>query len=126
MNKEEINLLNYQQIGTVLFITSLFISLFLTYNDMLELTNNNKILSNKNYYNLSVFNRVFVVAISLIFLYTNYRNREISKREGKNLNANNLQVAASELNIIAAIIVLYVVITSGDYSVVTTTGNPNL
>ena len=126
MNNEEIKILNYQQVGTILFIGSLLISFFLTCCDKTELTSNKKVLSNDNYYKLSVFNRGFVVAISLLFLYANYKDRQISKNQGKNLKPNNLQIAASELNIIASAIVLYVVITSGNYSVVTTTGNPNL
>lgn len=126
MNNEEIKILNYQQVGTILFIGSLLISFFLTCCDKTELTSNKKVLSNDNYYKLSVFNRGFVVAISLLFLYANYKDRQISKNQGKNLGPNNLQIAASELNIIASAIVLYVVITSGNYSVVTTTGNPNL
>ena len=126
MNKEEIKILEYQQIATILFIGSLLISFFLTCADKVELTSNKKILSDSNYYKLSVFYRSLVVILSLVFFYTNYREKVITQEQGEDITPNNLQIAASELSILAALIVLYVVVTSGNYSVITTTGNPNL
>ena len=44
----------------------------------------------------------------------------------KNIEAFKLQIAASELSVIAALIVTYVVITSGNYSIITSIENPTL
>lgn len=126
MNKEEIKLLDIQLIATLFFIGSLMLSYFLTYNDKFELIYNKRLISEAKNYKLSVFNRTLVVIISLVFLYTNYKDKQIAKNKNEATKSLNLQIAASELNIIAALIVLYVVISSGEYSITTTVGNPNL
>ena len=46
---------------------------------------------------------------AIIFLYINYRLYKISKKEGEDLLVYNLQIIASILSVIAAIIVFYVV-----------------
>lgn len=113
-------LTNYQLIATFLYIISLFLSIILTYNDK------SKILDDKKARFLSIFNRVFVVSLTLTFLYINYKGKELAKENSQNLSAFNLQIMASELSVLASLIVLYVVISSSDYSLVAGAENPNL
>ena len=126
MNDKEINITNIQIIATYFFIFSLIISLLLTYNDKFKTLNKKTIFSDKQTYNISVFNRILIVGLSLTFLYTNSKNREIARDKGENVNPFNLQIMASELSLLAAIIVTYVVITSGQYSIISSVENPNL
>lgn len=126
MDNEEIKILDIQLIATIIFIGSLALSFYLTYSDKIEIMYDKPLISNEKYYKLSVFNRFLVLILSLVFLYTNYQDKIIAKEKNESLEPSNLQIIASELSILAAIIVLYVVITSGNYSIITTTGNPNL
>ena len=126
MKKDEINIINIQLIATYLFIFSLFISLIITYNDRYKTINGKGFLSDNLNYKIAVLNRILILAISFAFLYVNSKNKEISKRKGNNTKAFDLQIMASELSILAALIVTYVVITSGEYSIITSSENPGL
>ncbi len=124
MNNKEKKLLEQQMITTIIYLFTLFISLSLTYNDILN-------LDNKHIYNdelaekIGITNRTIVLVLTLSYLYINYQNREIAKSKKKNLKFSNLQLTASSLSTIGAIIVLYVVISSGKYTIISA-GNPNL
>ncbi len=123
----EIKLLDIQIIGTIIYILSLFISYLLTYNDKYEAVNGKPWLNKKFSRNISVGNRVIVLILTIIFLYVNYKNFNLAKqKKSENLSAFRLQITASELSAVAAIIVLYTVLTSGEYSIVAGAENPNL
>lgn len=126
MNNNNIKSLNIQIIATYLYIVSLCISLLLTYNEKFNLQNKKKIFNEDTSYRLSVFNRLFVVGLVLTFLYVNYKDLETAKKGKKDLTPFSLQLTASELSLLSAVIVLYVVITSGQYSIVSGIENPNL
>jgi len=121
MNKKE--LLELQMITTIFYIASLLISLILTYNDYLNLENK-QIFSEKLEEKIGIYNRAFVVILTLSYLYINYQNR-VNCKDYNDLKYKDLQVFASTLSTIAALIVLYVVINSGRYTI-TSAGNPNL
>ena len=92
-----------------------------------EILNNKPFLDKKMSQNISVFDRVVVVVLTLTFLYINYKNIEIAKiKNKKDLTPFKLQITASELSTVAAIIVLYTVLTSGEYSVIAGAEIPSL
>ena len=121
MNKKE--LLELQTITTIFYIISLFISLILTYNEFLNLENK-QIFSENLEEKIGIYNRIFVVILTLSYLYINYQNKK-NCNSIKDLKYKDLQVFASVLSTTAALIVLYVVINSGRYTI-TSAGNPNL
>ena len=127
-NNEEIKLLDIQIITTLIYIGSLVLSIYLTYNDKLNLMNQKTIFTKKQNINYSIFNRFLVVILTSIYLYISYENNKIAKKNNRNIKATKLQLNASELSLISTIIVLYVVIsTSGEeYSIISGSGNPNL
>ena len=121
MNKKE--LLELQMITTIFYIASLLISLILTYNDFLNLENK-QIFSEELEEKIGIYNRTFVVLLTLSYLYINYQNK-VTCKDYNDLKYKDLQVFASILSTIAALIVLYVIINSGRYTI-TSAGNPNL
>lgn len=123
---EEVKIINIQLIATYLYIASLIISLFLTYNDKNKTLNKKELFSKKKENQLSIFNRILVVGLSLTFLYISYKNRNIAISKNESVNPFNLQLIASEIATLSAIIVLYVVITSGEYSIIASLENPNI
>lgn len=124
MNNKEKKLLEQQMITTIIYLLTLFISLSLTYNDILNL-DDKYIYNDELAEKIGITNRTIVLVLTLSYLYINYQNREIVKSKKKDLKFSNLQLTASSLSTIAAIIVLYVVISSGKYTVISA-GNPNL
>ena len=126
--KKEADLLDLQIIATIVYIGSLIISIYLTYNDKLNVLNLDKIFTDKQNRNLSVFNRFLVVVLTLIFLYSSYETRNLAKIKGEKLENFNLQVIASEISLLSTLIVLYVVIKSQgeQYSIISGISNPNL
>lgn len=126
--KKEVELLDLQLLTTVIYIGSLILSSFLTYNDRQALLKETTIFSDKQARNYSLFNRFFVLVLTLSYLYISYENRKIAKQKGEKLDSFNLQVIASELSTLATIIVLYVVIQSSgeSYSIISGIENPSL
>ena len=60
-------------------------------------------------YNITLFNRILILSISIIFLFVNYTLYKISKEQGEKLKPYQLQLLASTLVIIPGAIALYVV-----------------
>lgn len=110
MNKtKEINAINIQLIALLLTLFSAIVSILITYNQKLNLEEKETIFTAKEQYNITLFNRILILSLALIFLYVNYTLYKISKDENENLKSYKLQIVASILVIISEIIVLYVV-----------------
>lgn len=107
--QEEINLLNTQLITSLIVIITVILSLVLTYNQKLDIQNKKTIFTKKQTHNISYINRLTILITTSIFLFINYKLYLISKKEGEDLLVYRLQITASILSIIAAIIVFYVV-----------------
>lgn len=126
--QKEANLLDIQIITTIIYIGSLILSIYITYNDKVTIENGKGFLSKKQNQNFSIFNRTLVVVLTLIYLYVSYENQKIIAKKEGDTNAASLQVLASEISLVSTLIVLYVVLkTSGEeYSIISGAGNPNL
>lgn len=117
-NQEEIKTVELQ-LGTLFFsLLSVIISILLTYNQKLEIKNQDTLFNTKDTFRLTKFNRRLIVVVSIIFLYVNYKLYEISKKEGEDLKPYQLQILASLITIISALITLYVVSLSNKEEVV--------
>ena len=107
--EEEINLLNIQLITSLIVIITVAISLILTYNQKLDIENKKTIFTKKQTHNVSYINRLIILITAISFLIINYKLYQISKKEGEDLKVYYLQIIASILTTIAALIVFYVV-----------------
>lgn len=107
--KKEINLLNIQLITSLTVIITIIISILLTYNQKLDIQNKKTIFTKKQTHNISYINRLTILITTTIFLIINYKLYQISKKEGEDLLVYYLQITASILSTIAALIVFYVV-----------------
>lgn len=108
-DKEEIKIIDIQLIAILFTIVSSIISLFLTINQKLELKNLKTLFTTKQTFKITKFNRTLILILGLIFLYVNYRLYQISKEQKEDLKPYELQISASILTVIAALIALYVV-----------------
>lgn len=109
MKQDEIRQINIQMIFSAISIISVVISIILSQNEKCYLQKKQPIFKPRQALNLSKFNRILILIIALVFLVVNYRLREISKEENEDLKSYNLQIIASYLVVISAIITLYVV-----------------
>ena len=108
-NEKEIKVVNIQFYALIVTLITSLISIIITYNQKRELKGKEAIFSGKEIYNLTVFNRITILIISIIFLYVNYTLYQISKEQNEDLKPYKLQLIASILVIISGIIALYVV-----------------
>ncbi len=107
--QEEIKLLNIQLITSIIVIITIILSILLTYNQKKDIQNKTTIFTKKQTHNISYINRLTIFITAIIFLIINYKLYKISKKEGEDLLVYYLQITASILSTIAALIVFYVV-----------------
>ena len=107
--KEEANAINMQLITLIISLITIVISIFITYNQKLEIEGKDTLFTPKESLKITLFNRKLILILSFIFLYVNFVLFKISKEEGENLKPYNLQILASILVIVSGIIALYVV-----------------
>ncbi len=107
-NLEELKLSKWQFGLTVLFIILLFISLTLTYNQILKFQNKEPLYNKKTSNTVLKFYRVAGFIIALGFLLIDLIDREIKKENNINTKTAELQIYAGILTVISTIIVLYV------------------
>lgn len=125
--EEKIKSLNLQLLTSTLFIISIAISLFLTYDEKLETLNKKRIFSEKFDKYLNLFNRIFALGIILTILYINYNEYIQNKEKRINIDPLKHQVYASIFSVISALIVLYVVIENFNENInITSIENPTV
>ncbi len=125
MKNEEIKYINYQLIGLGITLITTVIAIIITYNQKISMEKKKKLLNSKQALNLTKFNRITILIVSILFLYINYRLYQISKLEGEDLKSYKLQISASALTVIAALIALYVVSLSNTETL-SDVENPNI
>lgn len=112
MNDEqkEIAAIYIQIFVSIISIFAVIISILLLYNEKLEIKGEKTLFSPKQTQKISVFNHNVLLGIAITFLLINFQLYNISKKQGENLKPYKLQIAASSLTVIAALITLYVVL----------------
>ena len=123
-SNEEIKLLDIQIIVSVITIITIIISITLIYNQKLDLQNKDTLFSKSKTQKISLINRITLVVTASIFLYVNYKLKEISESKGEDTKPYNLQIISSYLTVIASIIVLYVVANTYNIENVSDVENP--
>ena len=123
-SNEEIKLLDIQIIVSIITIITIIISITLIYNQKLDLQNKDTLFSKSKTQKISLINRITLVVTASIFLYINYKLRDISESEGEDTKPYNLQIVSSYLTVIASIIVLYVVTSTYNIENVSDVENP--
>ena len=119
-NEEKEIIAIYAQI----IVSAIIVSILLLYNEKLEIKGEKTLFNAEQTQKISVFNRTFILVTAIIFLIINYALYKISKEQGENLKPYELQIAASYLTIIAAIITLYIVLNPTNEGQVADVENP--
>lgn len=107
MVQEKIKLIDYQIVATVIFVITTISSIILLYNRKLDILNKKPVFNTKESKNINLFNSIIILIIVLFLQYINYKNKEISEFEMKNIGPINLDINKTYLLIIASLISLY-------------------
>lgn len=105
---EEIFLLDVQLISSIIFIISSVVSLLITYDEKLNVTNRKKIFTTKETLNISYYNRIVILVVVLASLYVGYKNYSNEKNNTTAKYKSSLLLSTNVLTLISAIVILYV------------------
>ena len=108
-NDEQLLLVNGQIIASSLFIITIAISVVLLYNQKLILENKEPILTEQEALDIALCIKVLATILLAFFLYTSVKEYERNKNTKKEEDSF-IQVIASSLVLIAAIITLFVIV----------------
>lgn len=114
--KNEIKLIDYEIIGSLLFIGTLFISVILSYNEKLRLEKKEPLFDNKTQKNILIVNKIVVLGIVIFFLYINYEHYKVALLKNEDTYNYKVQLIPSFLAILAALIILYLVLKDSNIS----------
>lgn len=123
-NEKEIELLNIDIATALMFIITIIISIYLTYENRQDLLNRKRILNKKDDQYILLFNRLLVLIIVLVILYDNIEGYEIAKEKNKDLKPYKIQILASFLTVITSLLILYVVFYNWDNNSLSDIENP--
>ncbi len=123
-NLEEAELVKVQIVLSVILLFTTIISISLSYNFLLGLEDKKTIYTEKESYDILLFNRTVMFVVAAIFIYINIRDKSVKEKYNLEDEFADLQIDASLFNFIAALIVLYVGIKSG--SNITSNENPTI
>ena len=114
--KNAIKLIDYEIIGSLLFIGTLFISVILSYNEKLRLEKKEPLFDNKTQKNILIVNKIVVLGIVIFFLYINYEHYKVALLKNEDTYNYKVQLIPSFLAILAALIILYLVLKDNNIS----------
>ncbi len=106
--KEQLSLLKFNIILTLIYIGSLIFSLILTYNEELKKQKKKPLFDVKKEKIYNLDNRILIAFLTLGYFYINIKNDLKARKKGKNVKNFDLQVIASVFSFLSVIIVLYV------------------
>ena len=105
--KEEVFLLDLQLISSSFIIASI-VSLLITYNEKLTVTNRKKLFTNKEALNISFYNRIVILVVVVTSLYVGYKNYINEKNNAVAKYKSSLLLSTNVLTLISAIVILFV------------------
>ena len=106
-NLEESELLKWQLLLTFIFIGTLFVSLTITYNEILKMEDKEPLYNEDVELAILRTNRLIALTVSLRFLLINVRDKNLKLLYNQdNLEDADKQIIAGILSVVAAIIVL--------------------
>lgn len=111
IRNQQLFILDGQLVGCILYIVSLVISIINILNQRKRALGGEGFLTPEESQTLALLNKIFILALILWFLYLNYKSKDLAASTNQDASALELQIIASFISIIPALIGLYVVVT---------------
>lgn len=109
---EQLSIIDGQLVGCILYIISLVVSIIIILNQRKRALGEKEFLTSEESQTLALLNKIFILALILWFLYLNNKAKNFATNTNQDTSALNLQIIASIISLIPALIGLYVVITN--------------
>lgn len=108
---DQLYIINGQLIESILYLISVIVSIVIIIDQKKSLQNEERFLGNYNSKVITLINRLFLFLLAIWSIYLAYKSYEFAKNTNQSTSSLKLQIFASFLAIIGAIIELYVVAT---------------
>lgn len=108
---DQLYIINGQLIESILYLISVIVSIVVIIDQKKSLQNEERFLGNYNSKVITLINRLFLFLLAIWSIYLAYKSYEFAKNTNQSTSSLKLQIFASFLAIIGAIIELYVVAT---------------
>lgn len=112
LQKEQLFIIDGQLIGTILYILSFVATITVIVNQRKVALNKKGFLTTEESQIIITLNKIFILLLLLLFLYLDYRSKKLAKNTNQDVSSLNLQIIASIISLVPALIGLYVVITN--------------
>lgn len=109
-----VSLLTLQEYASFGYIIASIVAIMLAEYRKKMITNQKTIMNTKEANYLNIFNHVGILILTLTFLYVNQITLKNAEDNNENTSLLSLQYDASILNVLAAILVLYVIFNSSN------------
>ena len=113
-NIKLVSLLTLQEYASFGYIIASIVAIMLAEHRKKMITNQKTIMNTKEANYLNIFNHVGILILTLTFLYVNQITLKNAEDNNENTSLLSLQYDASILNVLAAILVLYVIFNSSN------------
>lgn len=111
LQNRQLKIIDGQLIGCVLYIISLIASIVIILNQRKVALNKEQFLTGEESQAITLTNKIFILLLIIFFLYLNYESYNLAKDTNQDTSSLELQIIASILSIVVALIGLYVVST---------------
>ena len=112
IQNDQLFIIDSQLIGCILYIISLTVSITIILNQRQRALEKEGFLTPEESQTLALLNKIFILLLTLFFLYLNYKAKSLASSSNQDTDAHTLQIIASLISLIPALIGLYVVITN--------------
>ena len=109
-----VSLLTLQEYASFGYVIASIVAIMLAEHRKKMITNQKTIMNTKEANYLNIFNHVGILILTLTFLYVNQITLNNAEDNNENTSLLSLQYDASILNVLAAILVLYVILNSSN------------
>lgn len=111
LQKEQLFIIDGQLIASILYILSFVATIIVIVNQRKLALNEKGFLTVEESQIIITLNKIFILLLLLLFVYLNYKSRKLAENTNQDTNSLNLQIIASIISLVPALIGLYVVIT---------------
>ena len=125
-NSEELTLINGELIDLFIYVIAFLISIIVLYNKKLAREYKKTIYDSKYNSSITLINRLLILGLTLYFIYSNYRQLQLNKNEDEVNHTFTIQLIASILITISALLALYVAFVNYPSGGVSNVGNPEV
>lgn len=112
IQNQQLSIIDGQLLGCILYIVSLVVSIIIILDQRKQALNQESFLTPEESQTIALLNKIFILALILWFLYLNYKAKNLATDTEQDESALELQIIASFISLIPALIGLYVVITN--------------